>query len=184
MVAMHLGCGPGMDFRRWPLHRFLALGERLNSRWRRPAFILTGTALERELIREFRQKFRGTSIDASNLGSIEKTALVLKRCRLLVSNDTGVMHIGAAIGTPTVGLFGPNSAVHWAPLGKRATYVRETKLRCSPCVNNYLDVTPAACTNSIIGQCMSDISVESVELAINRLMAADKPMLELELNAS
>jgi ADP-heptose:LPS heptosyltransferase len=182
-VAMHLGSGPGMDFRRWPLRRFLALGEKLNSRWRRPAFILTGTALERELIQEFREKFAGTAIDASNLGSIEKTALVLRRCHLLVSNDTGVMHIGAAVGTPTVGLFGPNSPVHWGPLGKRATYVRQTMLRCSPCVNNYRNLVPDACTNSVIGQCMSDISVENVESAIDRLLAAEAPNLELELHA-
>jgi hypothetical protein len=61
--------------------------------------------------------------------------------------------------------------------------VRETKLRCSPCVNNYLNVIPAACTNSVIGQCMSDISVDSVESAINRLLAAEAPRLELELQA-
>jgi ADP-heptose:LPS heptosyltransferase len=169
-VAMHLGSAPGMDFKRWPMRRFLALGDWINSRWRNPAVILTGTALERDLIREFREGFRGSAIDASDLGSIEKTALILKRCRLLVSNDTGVMHLGAAMGTPTVGLFGATSAVHWAPLGKRAIHVRHTSLQCSPCVNNYLNLMPSACTNSVVGQCMTDIAVENVEAAVERVL--------------
>jgi ADP-heptose:LPS heptosyltransferase len=178
-VAMHVGCGPGMDFKRWPLSRFLALADRINSRWRDPAVILTGTALEQDLIREFREGFRGTAIDASNLGSIEKTALILKRCHLLVSNDTGVMHLGAAMGTPTVGLFGATSEVQWAPLGKHATCVRDTSLRCSPCVNNYLNLMPLACTNSIVGQCMTDIAAESVEAAIERVLEAMKYRLSM-----
>jgi ADP-heptose:LPS heptosyltransferase len=173
-VAMHLGCGSGMDFRRWPLERFLALGEKINSRWRNVIVILTGTTLERDLIRQFCDGFRGNAVDASGLGSIEKTALILKRCHLLVSNDTGVMHLGAAVGTPTVGLFGPNSPVHWAPLGKRVSYVRDTSARCSPCVNNYRNLIPMACTNSIVGQCMKDIAVESVESAIERLLGEEK----------
>jgi len=169
-VAMHLGSGPGMDFRRWPLQRFLTLGERISSRWPNAAVILTGTTLERDLIRRFCEGFRGKAIDASDLGSVEKTALLLKRCHLLVSNDTGVMHLGAAVGTPTVGLFGPNSPIHWAPLGRRASYVRDTSLQCSPCINNYRNLVPLACTNSIFSQCMKDIAVESVESAIEYVL--------------
>jgi heptosyltransferase-2 len=170
VVAMHVGCGPGAAFRRWPLARFLDLADRINSRWRDSAIILTGTALEQDLIRQFRNGFRGTAIDASEFGSIEKTALVLKRCNLLVSNDTGVMHLAAAIGTPTVGLFGPSSPTHWAPLGNCASYVRGTSLQCSPCMNNYLNLIPTLCTNRVEGQCMTDITVESVESTIERLI--------------
>lgn len=169
-VAMHLGCGRGMDFKRWPLHRFVALGDWINSRWRRPVIILTGTKLERDIICEFCNRFRGIAIDASHVGSIERTGLVLKRCLFLVSNDTGVMHLGAALGTPTVGLFGATSPMQWAPLGKRAIYVRATSLQCSPCVNNYVNVTPLACTNRIVGECMSDIPLETVENAIQSVL--------------
>jgi ADP-heptose:LPS heptosyltransferase len=169
-VAIHLGCGRGMDFKRWPLDRFIALADSIRSRWRNPVIILTGTTLERDLIRDFCNRFRGIAVDASHLGSIENTALVLKRSRLLVSNDTGVMHLGAALGTPTVGLFGATSPLQWAPLGKRAIYVRETSLRCSPCVNNYLNITPLACTNRIVGECMTDITLDSVEAAIQRVL--------------
>jgi heptosyltransferase-2 len=178
-IALHLGCGPGMDFKRWPIDRFLRLAEQLNLRRQNQVFILTGTALEQDLIREFSQAFRGAAVDASDLATIENTALILERCRLLVSNDTGVMHLGAALGTPTVGLFGATSPAHWAPLGRRAAYARETELRCSPCVNNYLNLMPSSCTNPITAQCMSDISVESVDIAIQRALDGEPLSYEL-----
>jgi ADP-heptose:LPS heptosyltransferase len=177
VVAMHVGCGRGAEFRRWPLARFVALADRIKSRWRDSAVILTGTARERDLIRQFQERFRGIAIDASDFGSIEKTALVLKYCQLLVSNDTGVMHLGAAVGTPTVGLFGASSPTHWAPLGRCASYVRGTSLECSPCMNNYLNLIPARCTNHVEGQCMKDITVESVESEIERLVGYKAAML-------
>jgi ADP-heptose:LPS heptosyltransferase len=180
-VAMHLGCGKGMDFRRWPLQRFLTLSERISSRRGDAVIVLTGTTLERDLIRRFCEGFRGRAIDASDLGSIEKTALILKRCHLLVSNDTGVMHLGAAVGTPTIGLFGPNSPIHWAPLGSRVTYVRDTSLQCSPCINNYRNLVPLVCTNSIFSQCMKDIAVESVESAIEDVLDQGRSRHEISL---
>jgi ADP-heptose:LPS heptosyltransferase len=172
-VAMHLGCGRDMQFKQWPLDRFLDLANRLAIRWPNLKVLLTGTSLEGRLISEFRKRFRGTAVDASNLGSIEKTALILGRCRLLISNDTGVAHLAAAIGTPTVGLFGPTSSVHWAPLGSHATYVYDTKLPCSPCVNNHLNLMPSECTNAMKGQCMRDIEVSSVLSAIDRVIYPD-----------
>jgi heptosyltransferase II len=173
-IAMHVGCGPGSDFRRWPLERFIALADRLKSRFSDGVIVLTGTALEQNLIHEFRKHFSGEVVDASDLGSIEKTALILKRCRLLISNDTGVMHLGAAMNTPTIGLFGPSSPALWAPLGKNATYVRETSLSCSPCMNNYLNLAPIKCMYHIEGQCMSDISVGSVESAVKRVIGGHR----------
>ncbi|MGH7931553.1 MAG: glycosyltransferase family 9 protein, partial [Candidatus Binataceae bacterium] len=91
-------------------------------------------------------------------------------CSLLVSNDTGIMHLGAALGTPTVGLFGPNSPRYWAPLGPRATYVYDTRLPCSPCLNLYADRWPLNCTHPEKGRCMLDITVDSVMMAAKRVI--------------
>lgn len=53
-------------------------------------------------------------------------AAVLRRCALFIGNDTGLMHISAAVGVPTVGLFGPSPATHYAPWGLR-TAVAQTE---------------------------------------------------------
>jgi heptosyltransferase II len=171
-IALHLGCGPGMDFKRWPLGSFLVLAEQISLEAGRVTIILTGTALERPLISKFLMAYRGRAVDASDVGSIERTAAILRRSRLLVSSDTGVMHLGAALGVATVGLFGPTSPRHWAPIGPRATCVYDTTVACSPCVNNYQNRMPSHCTNVDQGRCMRDVTVESVLAAARRVVPA------------
>lgn len=61
--------------------------------------------------------------------------LAMAAAKIAISNDSGLMHVAAAIGTPTVGIFGPTSPYHWAPLnGLAATMVQtKTELSCQPC---------------------------------------------------
>lgn len=167
-MALHVG-SRDREFSRWPLGRFIELAERFRCDDTRPIVILTGTAPEKQLITEFMASYSGDSVDASESGSLMRTASLLSRCNLLVSNDTGVMHLGAALGVPTVGLFGPNSPRYWAPLGPRATYVYDTTLPCSPCLNLYADRWPLSCSYHEKGRCMSDITVESVISAAKRV---------------
>jgi ADP-heptose:LPS heptosyltransferase len=172
-VALHIGSAKGMDFRRWPVQRFVRLAEELGSKIRGLTILLTGTDAEKELIQQFATEYSGYCIDASALGSIERTIGILGRCELLVSNDTGIMHLGAAMGVPTVGLFGPNTPLHWAPIGLRATYVYDTDAPCSPCIDNYRNRLPTVCSNSVKSRCMYDISIDSVLAAVRRVVAHD-----------
>lgn len=167
-IALHVGTRD-REFSRWPLSRFVELAERFRRGNRDLAVILTGTTPEKPLISEFISSYSGHAVDASELGSLMRTASLLSRCKLLVSNDTGIMHLGAALGVPTVGLFGPNSPRYWAPLGPRATYVYDTTLPCSPCLNLYADRWPLNCSYHEKGRCMSDITVESVISAVKRV---------------
>ncbi len=168
-VAIHLG-SQDLEFRRWPIDRFVQLAERIRAHGSDLAIVLTGTPPERPLIRAFIERYSGHSVDASDTGTLEKTSSLLRLCSLLVSNDTGVMHLAAALGTPTVGLFGPNSPRHWAPIGPRATYVYETKVSCSPCLNLYANRWPLECANSKKSQCMLDIQIDSVLNAARRVI--------------
>ncbi len=60
--------------------------------------------------------------------------MAMAAAKVAISNDSGLMHIAAAIGTPTMGIFGPTSPYHWAPLnGLAATVKRPTNLPCQPC---------------------------------------------------
>jgi ADP-heptose:LPS heptosyltransferase len=185
LIAMHLG-SKDLEFRRWPVDRFVRLAERIGDDGRQPSIVLTGTADERSLIQEFKEKYSGHALDASDSASIENTAALLVRCNLLVSNDTGIMHLGAAMGTPTVGLFGPNSPRYWAPVGPRATYVYDTKVACSPCLNLYANQWPLDCSNVEKSRCMLDIQVDSVLSAARRVVADDwlqtAPTVQSEFN--
>jgi lipopolysaccharide heptosyltransferase II len=169
-LAVHLGCGIGQPFKRWPLRKFAALADAISHRHPNLAIILTGQPYECGLLAQFSSIYRGLTVDATELNSISMTASVLKECDLLVSNDTGVMHLGAAMGTPTVGLFGATSPDQWAPSGPRVTHVYSTGAPCSPCINSYLNIVPTRCDNPDYGRCMADITVDSVLNAARRVI--------------
>lgn len=162
VVAMHLGVGPSAQYRRWPLERFVDLATAIAVKQHNLTVVLTGAKSEHALIADFRKKFDGRVLEALDLGGLERTAVLLRHCDLLISSDTGIMHLGAAMGTPTVGLFGPNTPVCWAPVGPRATYVYPTRQPCSPCINSYRRLIPENCTAILDGACMWDITIDDV----------------------
>ncbi len=170
VVAFHLGPLGWGAYRRWPLERFIELADRLRASCGSLAVILTGTGDEVPLAEEFSAKYGGKSINLCGQCPVEETAAILKACDLVVSSDTGVMHLAAAMGAPTVGLFGPNTPIHWAPAGLRATYVPSNGLPCSPCVNNYRNVRPVECVNDVKSRCMLEIRVADVLTAARRVV--------------
>jgi ADP-heptose:LPS heptosyltransferase len=86
-------------------------------------------------------------------------AALLARAELVVSNDSGPMHLAAALGAPTVGLFGPETPVMYAPLGVQAVTLYRPP-PCSPCINVH-DNKVASC---IWGepQCLVNVPVQEV----------------------
>ena len=92
------------------------------------------------------------------------TAGVLNRSQLLISGDSGVLHIGVGLGIPTVSLFGPGIAAKWAPRGKRHIVISH-KLPCSPCTR--FGTTPPC---PIGAKCIRDIPVYEVFAAVQKLL--------------
>ena len=54
---------------------------------------------------------------------IRSVAAVIRQCDVYITNDTGMMHVSAGVGTPTLSLFGPTDPLHWAPLGRRHRFI-------------------------------------------------------------
>lgn len=71
-------------------------------------------------------------IDATGRLSIAGTAALLSMCRGFVSNDSGLMHLGGAVGVPTLGLFGSSNPNWTAPLGRKTGFIFE-RVPCAPC---------------------------------------------------
>jgi ADP-heptose:LPS heptosyltransferase len=98
-------------------------------------------------------------IDGLNLAgktSLAGSAAVIKQAALLVSGDSGMLHVGVGLGRPTVSLFGSGIAAKWAPRGDRHV-VLNMQLPCSPCTK--FGYTPPC---PIDTQCLREISVEDV----------------------
>lgn len=168
VIALHLGPAGG-PYRRWPVKRFVELAERLGGDGSSFGVVLTGLPEERHLCLEFQQAYRGRVLDATDAGSVEMTAALLSHCRLLVSNDTGIMHLGAGIGVPTVGIFGPETPRRYAPIGRLTASVH-AGVKCSPCVDIYRGRSPLKCVNAVPSECLAEIGVEDVARAAERLM--------------
>jgi lipopolysaccharide heptosyltransferase II len=90
--------------------------------------------------------------------------LAMACASVAITNDSGLMHIAAAIGTPTMGIFGPTSPYLWAPLnGLAATVQTRTQLSCQPCQRT-------VCTQND-HRCMRDISAGDVVEIAQRVLA-------------
>jgi heptosyltransferase II len=91
--------------------------------------------------------------------------IAMAAAKVAISNDSGLMHVAAAIGTPTMGIFGPTSPYHWGPLnGLAATVKRPTDLPCQPCHR------PICMAND--HHCMRDIPALEVVSIAQEIMAA------------
>jgi heptosyltransferase-2 len=89
--------------------------------------------------------------------------LAMAAASVAISNDSGLMHIAAGVGTPTMGIFGPTSPYLWAPLnGLAATVVTKTQLSCQPCQRT-------VCTMND-HRCMRDISAIDVVAIAQRVL--------------
>jgi heptosyltransferase-2 len=89
--------------------------------------------------------------------------LAMEAAKVAVSNDSGLMHIAAALGTPTIGIFGPTSPYHWAPLnGLAATVQTTTDVPCQPCHR------PVCRMND--HRCMREIPAADVVATIRRVL--------------
>ena len=90
--------------------------------------------------------------------------LAMAAASVAISNDSGLMHIAAAIGTPTMGIFGPTSPYHWAPLnGLAATVQTKTVVPCQPCHR------PVCTMND--HRCMRDIPAADVVAIAQRVLS-------------
>jgi len=89
--------------------------------------------------------------------------LAMAAASVAISNDSGLMHIAAALGTPTMGIFGPTSPYHWAPLnGLAATVLTKTSVPCQPCHR------PVCTMND--HRCMRDIAASDVVETAQRVL--------------
>jgi lipopolysaccharide heptosyltransferase II len=91
---------------------------------------------------------------------------LLQMCKALVTNDTGVMHLAAAVGTPVIALFGPSSPLGFAPIGNQHIVV-QGKIHCSPCYPY------PSCDLSGCGA-MDNISTRQVENSLVKLLGNSK----------
>ena len=109
----------------------------------------------------------------SGTSLVELTA-VIERCSLYVGNDSGPMHIAAALGVPTVGIYGPSSPEHTSPRGvKGVTHLPvSASFACSPCRERFFEECPSPPSADERPPCLNDVDVETVTDAVDRVLGS------------
>jgi heptosyltransferase-2 len=153
LVALAPGAAYG-GAKRWPARSFAELAAALSREG--IATVLIGGAGDTPAAREVKQLFPGV-LDATGRTDLPALAGVLVKCRGLVSNDSGAMHFGAALGVNVVAMFGPTDERATRPLAAPEPVVLTHSVWCRPCLLRECPLTHA---------CMRGIGVEAVRQAI------------------
>lgn len=148
--------------RRWPQASFAEVAQRVND-GTRATTILIGSASEREYTAGVRTAMREEGaprlLDMSGELTIGELCTLLAGAQAVVSNDSGPMHLSAALGAPTLGLFGPETPMMYEPIGPQARVLWKPPV-CSPCINVHQGKV-ASCIHTR-PECMVNITPDEV----------------------
>lgn len=150
--------------KRWPSASFAAVADRLQQEGSGPVVMIGGPD-ERADVAAVRGLMKTAPIDLTGATTVGLLPALLSRAALLITNDSGPMHIAAAVGTPIVALFGPTSAARTGPYGAGHQILTEN-VPCRPCFSR-------TCRNSLPLECLRAVSPEQV-LAAARLQGAPR----------
>jgi lipopolysaccharide heptosyltransferase II len=124
---------PGAEFgpsKRWPASHFAALAKRLAAMGR--AVWIFGSPNDRPIGEEIARLADGVAVNLCGRTDLAAAIDLLSVVEIAITNDSGLMHLAAAVGRPVVALYGSSSPEHTPPLTERARLVR-TGIECSPC---------------------------------------------------
>jgi heptosyltransferase-1 len=143
--------------KRWPAASFAAVATQLAARGIGPLVVIGGPD-EREASGLVRSLTACPVVDLTGETPIGLLPALLSKSCLLITNDSGPMHVAAAVGTPVVSIFGPTSAVRTGPYGAGHTVLTHS-LPCRPCFSR-------VCRNAVPMECLESISPEQVVAAV------------------
>ena len=150
LVAIHPGSP--IPLKRWCPERYAELADWLIAR-KGTQILFVGVKDEVPIVTEIQRRMQGASINIAGETTLTQLASILHTCNMFIGNDSGPMHLAAAVGTPTIGLYGPGDPTRFAPIGVTCQTIRR-KLDCPPC-------SGTTCRFGKKG-CMSEIQVTDV----------------------
>lgn len=159
-VAINPGAAYG-SAKRWLPERFAAVADGLAEEFGLRV-VLTGGPGEKEIGRDIEKAMRGAALNLIGTTSIRQLMAVLAACRLVITNDSGPMHVAAAFDVPIVAVFGPTDHTTTSPWSRNCSIVRK-QTDCAPCL---LRQCPSD------HRCMRAISSEDVLEAARQLLGA------------
>lgn len=140
----------------WESEKFSALADRLQKGFS-CRVVFTGSRQDQEEVGKIIQRMDENPLNLTGQTNLKELAYLYSRCQLLVSTDTGPMHIAAAMGCPVVALFGPTAPWRTGPYGQGHAVIRQ-EIACSPCLKKKCEDL----------RCMRNITVDRVFGAVEQ----------------
>jgi ADP-heptose:LPS heptosyltransferase len=173
LVGLHVS--GGRESKQWHLDRFAEVGRRLVAE-RAGTIVLTGAPGDRDMVEAVENQLAArllnrpggpAVINAAGSTDLVDLAALLASIDILITSDTGPMHLAAAVGTPVVALFGPSDPVRYGPRAPAERVLFAADVRCRPC--GQVRLPPPRCRGHV-PDCMSGIAVEDVVAAARDLL--------------
>ena len=164
VIALNVNASSVADARRWPPQRFAELLQKL-SKELDAKLVLVGAPFEKDLVQEVIDISGGIGLNLAGRTNLKQASAVLERADIFVTNDSGPMHMGMAIGTPTVALFGPESPARYGPISDNHVAIHKGH-DCSPCIK-FSEAKKIKCHEN--AKCILEISVDEVFEGVMKL---------------
>lgn len=174
-----VGLGPGgaknpgmtLHHKRWPKENFARIGDDL-AREQRARVVIFGGPDEASLAQEVATEMKAEAVVAAGETDLKQSAALLSKCHLYIGNDSGPLYMAAAVGTPTVGIYGPSDPRLVAPIGENHRYIWK-HISCSPCYHpmSVYDFDASECPDP---KCIKEITVGEVLEAARELLSERK----------
>lgn len=163
---VHLHPASRWSFKCWPAERNAALIDRLAAAGHRMVVTAAPDADELALVERILGAAKARPLNLAGKLSIKELGALSARARLFIGVDSMPMHLAAAMGVPTVALFGPSGEEEWRPWGVAHRVVTSAH-PCRPCGND-------GCGGGKISECLSTLPVDAVQAAAQELLAAGR----------
>jgi ADP-heptose:LPS heptosyltransferase len=180
--SLRVGLHPGATDprRRWPADRFAALGDAVAAAG--AEVVITGTDAEASIVDSVRSTMRAPARALVGALSIGGLAAAYADCALVVSNDTGPIHLAAAVGTPTVGVFWIGNLINGAAVTREwHRAIPSWTMYCPECgADSARDIYPARASGATCRHSASFVAevpaVEVIEQALDLLQRSTRPL--------
>lgn len=129
LIAIHPGSP--IELKRWLPERYAELADWLIAQ-KGAQILFVGVKDEIQIITDIQARMQGESINIAGKTTLTELASILHKCNIFIGNDSGPMHLAAAVGIHTIGLYGPGDPTRFGPVGAKCQTIRR-KLDCPPC---------------------------------------------------
>ena len=163
VICFHPGCGENGKPREWNTQNYIQLGNRLKEKFKNLVILITGTSLEKIYCDPLYEGIKGFAINTAGKFTLEQSAALVERAKLMVCSNTGILHVSTCVGTKTIGLHGPTNPAKWGAYSRNSVVIQSDKY-CSPCL--YLGHDYGCNAPS----CMQHITVDEVYMAARKAL--------------